>query len=446
MKLYVYMILCGSTCTFLYLVLDCIPWWELPLIYKRIFLRINIAFYLLPVPWLVSEIRESGKYFLAKVGVIPPEGNIPGIMELNNPWENYLFYDETNKLIQISGYKRLLPVILAGVIVYVVWGSICLIWYWRVCSRYKKEAQFLDRSKYIDNVRLRNKVYVAASFRISSPVVIGIRKPLILLPANQERYEKGMEGVIRHELRHIEGKDIMVRMLLTIIRAMEWFNPFVYFLIKEEMKVSEMICDEAAVKDMTKNEKADYMRCVLESAQTQKSQKVTAAYLGTSKKQLTERMERIMDNDKRRKTWKKGLAAIAMAVCFIICVIPAYAYHPPMKVTLFEGNAETEAKGEENNWIVFTAEGEGMELSLDFSNGDSLFVNEEGVVYPVNKAQQASVNGCGHIYETGTASSHYKNSDGGCRVVTYNAQRCVLCGDMIIGSKISETQYVVCPH
>ena len=336
-----------------------------------------MAFYLLPVPWLIAKLREVGKYFLEKTGIVFPEREFSSIMELDNLWENYLFLEGNRKLVWISGYNNFFPILLIGAIVYVVVAGTWLVRYWRECNSYKKIAVFMDSTKFIKDVRYREKVHIATSSYISSPVVVGMIKPLILLPASGEQYEKGMEGVVLHELRHIKGKDIMVKIFLFVIQMTEWFNPFVYYMAKEELTVSEMICDEAAIKGMTKANKVDYMKCVLEAAQRMKIPKMTGMYLGTSSGQLTERMERMMGNSKK-KTWKKKFAVIIVTVCSLTSMIPAYAYQGPVKIIVDERTSDAENRWMESNAGVFMPDRNIQETYIDVGEADCLFINEDG--------------------------------------------------------------------
>lgn len=450
MRLYVHMILCGSTCTLLYWILKRFCPRELPLACRRIFLRVNAALYLLPVPWLMAQLRGYAKRILEKAGMVFPEGGHPDIMDLNNIWKSYLIYDESGRLIHVSGYERWLPFLLTGALVYLVWAGGWLIRYLRICSRYKKGTEQLDKEQYVRDERLRRRVRIASSSRVVSPVTVGVFRPVILLPANQEQYEKGIEEVMLHELGHVTGRDMLVRLLLAAVQMTEWFNPLVHYLAREELAVSEMICDEAAVKGRTKAEKADYMRCVLEAADRQDASKLTAASLGAPKRLLTERMERIMENN-RKKIWKRELAAIIMAGCFLISGIPAYAYQDPVKIgTVEKTTADEMAEWNDDGEVIFTPEGKIQEISPDFSQSDFVFLSEEGCTYYFN-GYMADENGqirasCSHSYESGTTSRHAKNSDGGCTVTTYNGKRCVKCGNVESETKISTLIYESCPH
>jgi len=449
MRLYVHMILCGSTCTLLYWILNRFCPRELPLACRRIFLRVNAALYLLPVPWLVAQLKGYAKRILEMAGMVFPEGGHPDVMDLTNIWKSYLIYDENGRLIHVSGYERWLPFLLAGALVYLVLTGGWLIRYLRICSRYKKGTEQLDKEQYVRDERLRRRVRIASSSRIASPVTLGVFRPVILLPANREQFERGMEGVMLHELGHVTGRDMPVRLLLAVVRMTMWFNPLVHYLAREELAVSEMLCDEAAVKGRTKAEKADYMRCVLEAADRQVTSKLTVASLGAPKRLLTERMERIMENN-RKKIWKRELAAIIMAGCFLISGIPAYAYQDPVKILGNNGSYAKENGWETTDMGIFTPERENKETPIDFSQSDHIFISDEGVTYFVDEdsldesgQQRAS---CAHNYETGTYSYHKKNSDGGCTVTTYNGKRCVKCGNVESETKISTFIYESCPH
>ena len=110
-----------------------------------------------------------------------------------------------------------------------------------------------------------------------------------------------MEGIIRHEMNHISGRDMIGRLLTFLVVAFEWFNPLAHYLMKEELAVSEMLCDEAAVEGMTDKEKKSYMECILRAAEEPGIFKEAELSLGTVGKLLNKRMERIMKKSMKRR-------------------------------------------------------------------------------------------------------------------------------------------------
>lgn len=455
MRLYILMIVGGSICTLLYLIFNKVLPWELSLKCRSIFLKINIIFYLLPLPLIVAEIKGKLEVWLEGMGVVIPvfrqEKRI--IYSPNNFWENLIIMDENNKIKYITGYHKILPVVVTICALFCALLVGWMITYLIVCHNYRKDIIYMDSEGYIKKQKPgRKKIRIGVSLSISSPVTIGIIKPVILLPVNDERYAAS-EGVIHHELKHIANKDGLFRFLTFVIVAMEWYNPLAYYLVRENMAVSEMLCDEAAVKDMSKEEMVNYMECIIAAVDKNQNEKLVAATLGTSKSLAEERMKRIMGKNSK-KLWKKGIAVGSMASCFLISSIPALAYKEPSTWHIDDGTTwdTTTQLGfieGENAFEVLREEWKCPDLNVDFSQGDQLFIDENGEVYPVkdielnNNQVKAS---CNHNYVAGVVNDHNLNSSGGCTITFYNAQRCTKCGTTKDIIEISSTTYKVCPH
>lgn len=451
------MVVGGSICTLLYLIFNKVLQWELPLKCRSIFLKINIIFYLLPLPLIAAELKGKLEVCLEGMGITIPvsrQGNIK-VYTPGNFWTNLIFMDENNKIKYITGYDKILPVVVAIFAVFCVLLTGWMIAYLAVCRNYKKDIIYMDSEGYIKKQKTgRKKIRIGVSPSISSPVTIGIIKPVILLPVNDERYAAS-EGVIHHELKHIVNRDGFFRFLTFVIVAMEWYNPLAYYLVRENMAVSEMLCDEAAVKDMSKGEMVNYMECIIAAVDKNQKEKLVAATLGTSKSLTEERMKRIMGKNSK-KLWKKGMAVGIMVSCFLISSIPALAYKEPSVWYVEEGVIPWDVA---SNMGVFVEDGYDTMLgeewkypdwNVDFSQRDQLFIDENGEVYPVKDSE---LNGndqikasCAHDYVTGVFHNHVVNSSGGCTVTTYSAKRCTKCGATKDTAEISSATYKVCPH
>mgnify|MGYP001033621862 FL=1 len=451
------MVVGGSICTLLYLILNKVLQWELSLKCRSIFLKINVAFYLLPLPLIAAELKGKLEVWLEGMGMTFPvfrQGKIT-VYTPRNFWANLIIMDENNKIRYITGYHRVLPVVVAIFAVFCVLLAGWMIAYLAVCRNYKKDIIYMDSERYIKKLETgRKKIRIGLSPFISSPVTIGIIKPVILLPVNDERYAAS-EGVIHHELKHIVNKDGLFRFLTFVIVAMEWYNPLAYYLVRENMAVSEMLCDEAAVKGMSKGEMVNYMECIIAAANKNQNEKLVTATLGTSKSLTEERMKRIMGKNSK-KLWKKGMAVGIMVSCFLISSIPALAYKEPPIWYVEEGIMQWD---EAKSMVVFVEDGYDTMLgeewkypdwNVDFSQGDQLFIDENGGVYPVKdselKGNDQIKASCNHNYIAGDYHVHETNDSGGCTVITYNAKRCTKCGITKDTTEIASATYKACPH
>ena len=161
-------------------------------------------------------------------------------------------------------------------------------------------------------------------------------------------------------------------------------------------KSKEMLCDEAAVEGMTDKEKKSYMECILRAAEEPGIFKETELSLGAVGKLLNKRMERIMKKNMKRR-WKRKTAVLIMAACFIVSCIPAFAYQKPLTYGVTEEEDKTVEKWNTIDRMTFISEEEGVKEYLDFSRGDIVFVDEDGMVWEEGSFLTGNSGQCGHL-------------------------------------------------
>jgi len=101
------------------------------------------------------------------------------------------------------------------------------------------------------------EVYTLSSAK--SPVVLGIIRPLIVLP--RDLYDKldnnEIKGILFHELSHIYHKDQVTGILQRIVTAFQWWNPLIYALSADFSKAREEISDNYAIMENSSREYAE---------------------------------------------------------------------------------------------------------------------------------------------------------------------------------------------
>lgn len=450
MKLYIHMLLSGSICTLLYITFNHVFLYELPLKYRQNFIRINILFYLLPIPWAAAVLKSGIQWMFEEFGILYPKAEAANVTDVTSVWNSVFIVNEKGKILYITGYQQLLWGVIISSVLFLVIVSGWWLLYWRVCRQYKRKVNYIDAAKYMKNIKFkRKKVRIGFSAEADSPITIGIIRPIIFFPVCNEQYENSIEEIICHELEHIKRMDIVSRFLTFIVIATEWFNPLVYYLFNENIVVSEMLCDEEAIKGKTKIEKANYIRCIIEAVQETEGFKTGVVSLGMQKKLVKKRIERIMGKN-QKNIWKKSFAFMIMGVCFTVSSIPAFAYQNPVEWTM---SSQTDVEDwSDTDIVVFAEEGEWENSQIDFSQSDIIFISDEGesscdfsLDLRVDEGKQME-RICSHSYKSGTVSQHIKGVDNSCVVVVYNAQQCVKCGNILYGSEISRITYQPCIH
>ena len=134
---------------------------------------------------------------------------------------------------------------------------------------------------------------------VTSPVTIGYLKPIILIPlaAINNLTPHQLEAVILHELSHIYRYDYLINLILSFIKTVLYFNPFVKLLIKSVEKEREHSCDEMVLQFQYKP--GEYASALLRLEQNKHRQMVMAA--AGKNHDLLHRIESILGM--RNKGW-----------------------------------------------------------------------------------------------------------------------------------------------
>jgi TonB family protein len=104
-----------------------------------------------------------------------------------------------------------------------------------------------------DNLRTRLGVRRAArlveSARVHVPTVIGWLKPVVLLPAGclVGMSEQQVEALLAHELAHICRNDYLVSVVQSVVEAVLFYHPAVWWVSRQVRREREYCCDEMAV-------------------------------------------------------------------------------------------------------------------------------------------------------------------------------------------------------
>lgn len=146
-----------------------------------------------------------------------------------------------------GGRRAAVYVWIAGIAVMLLYGAVSLF----LISRRLKGA-----------VRIRDNIYL--SDYVPAPFVIGVVRPRIYLPSSLQ--EKEMDYIILHERTHVRRGDHIIRLLSFFALAVYWFHPLVWAAYYLSGKDMEMSCDEAVMRKMEQDIRADYSTSLLNLA------------------------------------------------------------------------------------------------------------------------------------------------------------------------------------
>lgn len=170
--------------------------------------------------------------------------------------------------------------------------------------------------RLVGSLHLRDNLYLAD--HISTPFVLGLVRPKIYLPSTLTEGEMGY--IIRHEQYHIRHLDHVVKVVAFAALCLHWFNPLVWVAFVLAGKDMEMRCDEAVVKELGENVKADYSASLLTLATGRLT--IAGTPLAFGEGDPKGRIRNLL-RWKRPRVW---LSAVACIAC--VAVIAACASNP----------------------------------------------------------------------------------------------------------------------
>jgi beta-lactamase regulating signal transducer with metallopeptidase domain len=89
---------------------------------------------------------------------------------------------------------------------------------------------------------------VRISSQIEAPVVIGVLRPLVLLPnSSQEWNDERMLAVLLHELSHVRRHDGLALLIAQLACALYWFHPLAWIARNRLRRECELAADEAVI-------------------------------------------------------------------------------------------------------------------------------------------------------------------------------------------------------
>lgn len=104
-------------------------------------------------------------------------------------------------------------------------------------------------ARLTESLRLASRVTVAVSERVATPVLLGVVRPLILLPPSALTgwSPEEIEMVLVHELAHVRRWDNLANLAQRLVESLLFFHPAVWRLSAWVRQEREACCDAAVV-------------------------------------------------------------------------------------------------------------------------------------------------------------------------------------------------------
>jgi len=175
----------------------------------------------------------------------------------------------------------------------------------------------------VQKLKLKKKIELEKNKKIEIPVTWGFRKSFIIMPVESKNWSKNKcSTVLQHELSHVKKNDFIIRVFALIICAFNWFNPFVWFALKELKKQQEMACDDMLLETGVKaSSYAKYLLSIKRKIDYKNPLPSTALCMACQS-DLKTRISRILaKNNIYKETKMKSKIILVIIAVFLISLI-----------------------------------------------------------------------------------------------------------------------------
>lgn len=209
-----------------------------------------------------------------------------------------------------------------------LWGGHRL----RVLTAPVTDATLLQRiADQADRLRLRCVPVVGYCERVAVPTVLGVLRPVVLLPLPviTGLTPDEFAAIIRHELAHIRRYDLWMNLLQRVIESLLFFHPVVWWISHRMSAEREICCDDLVVSSGCEPMRyAGALLRVAEMCATWSKPGTPALTVTGDKTTLLERrIERLMNWNRspRLQLTRAGMAGVMLAFVSVIA-LPVIAH------------------------------------------------------------------------------------------------------------------------
>lgn len=285
----------------------------------------------------------------------------------------------------------------------------------------------------LNEMKIKRNIPVYSTAFLKSPVIAGLFRPCIYLPIHlisdfridaESSNATDIRYMLLHELQHYKHKDAIASFLMNLFGVLYWFNPLVWFALKEMRNDREVACDTSVLKLLNESDYEDYGNTLINFAE-----KVSltpfpfAAGISGTMKQMQKRIINISSYQKP-SVWKKvkGTGIFALIAVILLGITPMFSTYAAEQ-SYYQWNISSEKidlldlsayfNGYEGCFVLYDMNNDAWNIydmnhatlrtapNSTYKIYDALFGLEEGIIKPGNSVM--AWNGADYPFEAWNA-------------------------------------------
>ncbi len=173
-----------------------------------------------------------------------------------------------------------------------------------------------------ERLQVTRRIEMLASSLVTSPVVVGCFRSVILLPTSfiTAIPLPQLEAILAHELAHVRRYDYLVNLLQTLAETIYFYHPAVWWLSYRIRVEREHCCDDLVVASM--NNRVEYGRALLSIEEHRTRLATTSLALNANGGSLLARVKRLFADpaSEHRRGGVGWISFATLAMCTVFAV------------------------------------------------------------------------------------------------------------------------------
>ncbi|MCG8525088.1 MAG: M48 family metalloprotease [Opitutales bacterium] len=238
--------------------------------------------------------------------------------------DQFIIFYEIEQLLRITSYA------IGAIWMIFVFGNLARhIYSWIYLRSFVRKAQKIPEhmlKEWVNDSIIQFKMHriqFVARPDIRSPFIFGFLHPHIVLPTQliEENDHSQLRSVIMHEIAHVERCDAFMNLLLVIVEALFFMNPFAGWLLSLLKDERECCCDEIAAQYV--GNRFTYAKALVT---LQKNTQITGKQflIGISRGSFSSRIQRLCDPAQKPSFSLKKGSLILPLFMLVACASTAY--------------------------------------------------------------------------------------------------------------------------
>ncbi|MBL7816015.1 MAG: M56 family metallopeptidase [Saprospiraceae bacterium] len=204
-------------------------------------------------------------------------------------------------------------------------GGISYVYYLRSRLNFPADEYWLEMAESLgQKAGVKKTIELVESALVRSPLVVGHVKPMILFPigAINKLNPQEVEAILAHEIAHILRNDYIFNIIQSVIEALFYFHPAVWWISANIRTERENCCDDVAIALCGNSMTYAKALVSLQEMAYYGSPQMAMAFAGTHKNQLLLRVQRILKQPQNKTNVMEKL----IATCLLLVMMVALSF------------------------------------------------------------------------------------------------------------------------